>query len=119
MVANTVSQERGSSSNTQSNTQTSTQKRFESRLAQYDNEAKIRQALIILSRVMNDPSIPRNIRRAAMYAIRALNEKNLTPGVRAANAIGVLDEVSQDPNMPLHARTLLWQAITILETVKD
>jgi uncharacterized protein (UPF0147 family) len=74
---------------------------------------------MILNRVMNDPSIPRNIRRAAMFAIRALNEKNLTPGVRAANAVGVLDEVSQDPNMPLHARTLLWQAISILETVKD
>jgi uncharacterized protein (UPF0147 family) len=97
----------------------SIQKRFDSRLAQYDNEAKIRQALMILNRVMNDPSIPRNIRRAAMFAIRALNEKNLTPGVRAANAVGVLDEVSQDPNMPLHARTLLWQAISILETVKD
>jgi len=95
------------------------QKKFDSRLAQYDNEAKIRQALMILNRVMNDPSIPRNIRRAAMFAIRALNEKNLTPGVRAANAVGVLDEVSQDPNMPLHARTLLWQAISILETVKD
>lgn len=94
-------------------------RRFESRLPQYDNEAKIKQAFMILSRVMNDPSIPRNIRRAAMYAIRALSEKNLSPGVRAANAVGILDEVSQDPNMPLHARTLLWNAISILETVKD
>jgi uncharacterized protein (UPF0147 family) len=85
----------------------------------YDNEAKIRQALMVLTRIMNDPSIPRNIRRAAMFAIRALNEKKLSPGVRAANAIGILDEVSQDPNMPLHARTLLWSAISILETVKD
>ncbi|MEM1526179.1 MAG: UPF0147 family protein [Ignisphaera sp.] len=85
----------------------------------YDNEAKIRQALMVLTRIMNDPSIPRNIRRAAMFAIRALNEKGLSPGVKAANAIGILDEVSQDPNMPLHARTLLWSAISILETVKD
>jgi uncharacterized protein (UPF0147 family) len=85
----------------------------------YDNEAKLRQALMVLTRIMNDPSIPRNIRRAAMFAIRALNEKGLSPGVRAANAIGILDEVSQDPNMPLHARTLLWSAISILETVKD
>jgi len=95
------------------------QKRFVAQLVHYDNEAKIRQALMILNRVMNDPSIPRNIRRAAMFAIRALTEKGLSPGVRAANAVGVLDEVSQDPNMPLHARTLLWQVISILETVKD
>ncbi len=94
-------------------------RRFESKTMQYDNEAKIKQALLVLTRVMNDPSIPRNIRRAAMYAIRALNEKGLSPGVRAANAVGILDEVSQDPNMPLHARTLLWSAITILETIKD
>lgn len=85
----------------------------------YDNEAKIKQALMVLTRIMNDPSIPRNIRRAAMFAIKALNERGLSPGVRAANAIGILDEVSQDPNMPLHARTLLWSAISILETVKD
>jgi len=39
--------------------------------------------------------------------------------VRAANAISALDEVSQDPNMPLHARTKIWQAISILETVRD
>jgi hypothetical protein len=97
----------------------SSQKRFIAQPVHYDNEAKIRQALIILNRVMNDPSIPRNIRRAAMYAIKALTEKGLSPAVRAANAVGVLDEVSQDPNMPLHARTLLWQVVSILETVKD
>jgi len=85
----------------------------------YDNEAKIRQALILLMRIVNDSSIPRNIRRAATQAVRALSDRSLSPAVRAANAIGVLDEVSQDPNMPVHARTLLWSAITILETVKD
>ena len=85
----------------------------------FDNEAKIRQALIILYRIVNDSSIPRNIRRAATQAIRVLTDKSLSPAVRAANAVGVLDEVSQDPNMPTHARTLLWSAITILETVKD
>jgi len=85
----------------------------------YDNEAKIRQALILLMRIINDSSIPRNIRRAATQAVKALSDKSLSPAVRAANAIGILDEVSQDPNMPVHARTLLWSAITILETVKD
>lgn len=95
------------------------ERRFGVKRSIYDNEAKIRQALMVLTRIMNDPSIPRNIRRAAMFAIKALNEKGLSPGVRAANAVGILDEVGQDPNMPLHARTLLWSAISILETVKD
>lgn len=101
------------------NEKNTTERKFGVKHSMYDNEAKIRQALMVLTRIMNDPSIPRNIRRAAMFAIKALNERGLSPGVRAANAVGILDEVGQDPNMPLHARTLLWSAISILETVKD
>ena len=85
----------------------------------YDNEARIRQAIIMLMRIINDTSVPRNIRRAATNAVRQLQDKSLSPGVRAANAIGILDEVSQDPNMPVYARTLIWNVITLLETVRD
>jgi uncharacterized protein (UPF0147 family) len=83
------------------------------------NEAKIRQALTLLTMIINDPSIPRNIRRAATQAVRILQDSSLSLGVRASNAVSVLDEVSQDPNMPVHARTTLWNIVTILETVKD
>ncbi len=85
----------------------------------YDNEAKIRQAIIILMRIINDTSVPRNIRRAATEAIKQLKDESLSPGVRAANAISILDEISQDPNMPVYARTMIWNVITLLETVKD
>jgi len=85
----------------------------------YDNEAKIKHALMMLMRIINDPSIPRNIRRAATEAVKVLNDRHLSPGVRAANAVSILDEVSQDPNMPIHARTTMWAIITLLETIKD
>ena len=85
----------------------------------YDNEAKIRQALVMLMRIVNDASVPRNIRRAATEAIRQLRDESLSPGVRAANAISVLDEISQDPNMPVHTRIAIWNVMTLLETVKD
>ncbi|MEL9929787.1 MAG: UPF0147 family protein [Sulfolobales archaeon] len=83
------------------------------------NEAKIRQALTLLTAVINDPSIPRNIRRAATQALKILQDQSLSLGVRASNAVSVLDEVSQDPNMPVHARTTLWNVVTILETIRD
>ncbi|ABM81445.1 UPF0147 family protein [Hyperthermus butylicus] len=85
----------------------------------YDNEAKIRQAIMILMRIINDTAVPRNIRRAATEAIKQLRDESLSPGVRAANAISILDEISQDPNMPVYARTLIWNVITLLETVRD
>ena len=84
-----------------------------------DNEAKIRMAMAILASIVNDTGVPRNIRRAAAQALTYLRDMKLSPGVRAANAIHALDEVSQDPNMPFHARTRIWQVITILETVRD
>ncbi len=85
----------------------------------FDNEAKIKQATIMLMRIINDTAVPRNIRRAATEAIKQLRDETLSPGVRAANAISILDEISQDPNMPVYARTIIWNVITILETVKD
>ncbi|MEM0365824.1 MAG: UPF0147 family protein [Acidilobaceae archaeon] len=83
------------------------------------NEAKIRYASALLTSIINDTSIPRNIRRAAVNALTQLRDTKLSSGVRAANAVSILDEVSQDPNMPFHARTRIWQIISILETIKD
>lgn len=85
----------------------------------YDNEAKIKQAVILLQKIVNDTSVPRNIRRAATDAIRNLQDPRLSPAVRAANAIGILEEISQDPNMPTHTRISIWNVVSILETVKD
>jgi len=85
----------------------------------YSNEAKIKQALIMLFRIINDTGVPRNIRRAATEAIKMLQDPTLSPGVRAANAISILDEISQDPNMPAHTRIAIWNVVTLLETVKD
>ncbi|MEM0340711.1 MAG: UPF0147 family protein [Acidilobaceae archaeon] len=84
-----------------------------------ENEAKIQYVLMILSSIINDTSVPRNIRRATVNALTQLRDSKLSPGVKAANAISILDEISQDPNMPSHVRTKIWQVISTLETVKD
>uniref|UniRef100_A0A7C4H9E9 UPF0147 protein ENU09_01070 n=1 Tax=Staphylothermus marinus TaxID=2280 RepID=A0A7C4H9E9_STAMA len=88
-------------------------------LTGYDNEVKIRNATIMLLSIINDTSIPRNIRRAATEALNHLKDEKLSPGVKAANAISILDTVTQDPNMPISARTRVWQIIAILETIRD
>lgn len=84
-----------------------------------DNEAKLKSAVYLLVSIINDTAVPRNIRRAATEALNYLRDERLSPGVRAANAVSVLDQISQDPNMPLGARTKIWQAIAILETIHD
>ncbi|HQA80853.1 MAG TPA: UPF0147 family protein, partial [Methanoregulaceae archaeon] len=38
-------------------------------------------------------------------------------GLRAAEAISKIDEISNDPNMPVHARTRIWELVSQLETI--
>lgn len=73
----------------------------------------------MMSRISEDTTVPRNIRRAAGEAKTALLNKNHDAMVRASNAITILDEISNDPNMPVHTRTLIWNAISILETIRE
>ena len=84
------------------------------------NEDKKKQVIFILTSISEDTSVPRNIRRAANEGIAAMEDEtkeSLT--ICASNAISILDEISQDPNCPLYARTKIWNAVSVLETIKD
>jgi len=82
-------------------------------------EERTRQAMVVLNEVSQDTTTPRNIRRAAKTAMDSLQSGDLSLGVRAANAISILDEISQDPNMPPYTRVKLWNAVSLLEAIKD
>ncbi|MEM2192741.1 MAG: UPF0147 family protein, partial [Candidatus Hadarchaeales archaeon] len=64
------------------------------------------------------PTIPRNVRRAAGEAKAYLQRKDQDIVLRAASARMSLESVSDDPNMPVHARTQIWSALSILETIR-
>lgn len=82
-------------------------------------EKRIEEAMNVLGMVSEDTTTPRNIRRAAKQAITALQISENTPAVRAANAISILDEILQDPNMPPYTRVKLWNVMSLLEAIKD
>ena len=82
-------------------------------------EARIEEAMNVLGLVSEDTTTPRNIRRAAKQSIAALQPSENTPAVRAANAISILDEILQDPNMPPYTRVKLWNVMSLLEAIKD
>ena len=82
-------------------------------------EGRIKEAMNVLGMVSEDTTTPRNIRRAAKQSITALQTAEYTPAVRAANAISILDEILQDPNMPPYSRVKLWNVMSLLEAIKD
>jgi hypothetical protein len=81
-------------------------------------EEKLEQVAEIMERVSEDMSVPRNIRKSAKDARKALLEGD-DPIVSASSAISILDEISNDPNMPVHTRTTIWNALSVLETIKE
>ena len=76
-------------------------------------EEKVKQAMFILNQVSEDTTTPRNIRRAAKESMDALQSEEYTLAVRASNAISILDEILQDPNMPPYTRVKLWTIIRL------
>jgi len=82
-------------------------------------EEKVKQAVTVLGLVSEDTTTPRNIRRAAKESIDALQLTQYTLAVRASNAISILDEILQDPNMPPYTRVKLWNVMSFLEAIKD
>jgi len=84
-----------------------------------ENEEKVQKALATLSQVSDSNITPRNIRKIVKDAINMLGDSKISVGVRAANSISILEEVSQDPNMPSFSRVTIWSAVSTLESVRE
>ena len=82
------------------------------------DNANLRQIIDVLDQLADDTSVPRNIRRGANDAKEKLLKPNEPMDVKSASAIFILDELANDPNIPLHGRTLIWNIISQLEMVK-
>src|SRR5205807_280356 len=72
----------------------------------------------IATEIAKYTSVPRNIRRGAAEAKARLAKKNEALDLRVTSAIMIMDDLANDPNIPLHGRTLIWNVISQLETVK-
>ncbi|MCX6821737.1 MAG: UPF0147 family protein [Candidatus Aenigmarchaeota archaeon] len=73
----------------------------------------------LLNGIIEDRTVPRNIRAAAEEAKKELTEKTDNNwDIRLSSAISVLDEIINDPNMPIYTRTQIWNVVSMLEAVK-
>lgn len=86
---------------------------------QQENDAKIAKATLNLQKISDSNITPRNIRKIVKDSIIMLQDTKQSMAVRAANAISLLDEVAQDPNMPSFARVTLWSAVSDLESIRE
>ena len=79
----------------------------------------LNNAVSTLNQIATNPSTPRNIRKNIADIIKELKSDEYSISVRAANTISLLDDVTQDPNLPSYVRTSLWQAVSTLESIRE
>ncbi len=84
---------------------------------EYDAKTKLNQIVDVLDQLSEDASVPRNIRRGATEAKGRLGQDGEPMDVRVAGAIGKLDDLANDPNIPMHGRTVIYRIISELENL--
>ncbi len=84
-----------------------------------ENEEQLKGAIQALNQVVANPSTPKMIRKSITDLVTELLTDEYSKSVRAANAISVLDDITQDPNMPSYVRVTLWQAVSKLEGIRE
>ena len=78
----------------------------------------LNKLVTLLDSMLQDNSIPRNVRANLALAKERL-QKNDDIATGVSGAIYALDEVSNDINLPMHGRTMIWNLLSELEAMKD
>ncbi len=92
---------------------------------------EIKQIVGMLENVMNERGVPRNVRESLDNAAKTLDssqpfKKGLNPKTRRkesakekiSQAISILDESANDPNLATYTRTQIWGIVSLLEGMK-
>jgi len=83
------------------------------------NREFLQNAMDTLNQVAANLSTPKNIRKSIQDLANELKSEELSMSVRASNTISLLDDITQDPNMPSYVRVTLWQAVSTLENIRE
>ena len=84
-----------------------------------ENKQAMDSAIQTLNQLATSHSTPKNFKKTITDLIEELQTNEYSMAVRAANAISSLDDITQDPNVPSFVRTTLWQAVSVLESIRE
>ena len=84
-----------------------------------ENKQAMESAIQTLNQLATSHSTPKNFKKTISDLITELQTDEYSLSVRAGNAISSLDDITQDPNVPSFVRTTLWQAVSVLESIRE
>ncbi len=83
------------------------------------NKEALKDAIQILEQIAANNATPKTIKKSTIEMVNSLKNDEDSMSVRAANATSMLDDITQDPNMPSFVRVSLWQAVSKLESIRE
>lgn len=78
---------------------------------------QMEDVLAMIKELAEDRRVPRNIRALIQQALDSLNDPKEPKNVKVSTAISLLDEATNDPNIPSHTRTQIWNLVGMLESM--
>ena len=75
------------------------------------------EVVSLLEAVAKDRGVPKNVKSNIEESLEIL-KKDDSKNEKIAEAASILDEISNDPNLSVYSRTVLWDAISKLEVLK-
>ena len=81
-------------------------------------EERIKEIIELMDLLLEDNSIPKNIRKVVGDAKQSLTAEDEV-STRVSSAVQALVQISEDINMPMHARTQVWTILSSLESIQS
>jgi len=72
----------------------------------------------LIQQIANDRTVPRNIRTKCEESIKILQNDKEDVAIRINTVISSMDDISNDPNIPMYTRTQIWNIVSILESMQ-
>jgi uncharacterized protein len=73
------------------------------------------QIIPLLQQITEDRTVPRNIKEKIVQSVTVLKNDKEAVSIRINTVISTLDEISNDPNIPMYTRTQIWNIVSALE----
>jgi uncharacterized protein len=73
------------------------------------------QIIPLLEQITEDRTVPRNIKDKITESVKELKDEEHSASIRVNTVVSVLDEISNDPNIPMYTRTQIWNVVSALE----
>ncbi len=89
------------------------------KISNVDVQEKLEKIKSLFQGLLNDRSIPRDIKRVIQKGIDLIKESKDDVKNIASNIISLINEISLDNNIPYHNRSTIYHILSILETIKS